>query len=75
MLPILEAKIVLMMMVWKVIFFSQSADVLKSPTINNNSVAPKLAYIHEQFFVKFDGSCQVKQNGSAFNKNILNICC
>ena len=56
-------------------------DALKSPSINNNSLAPKLEYIDENFFVKFggsclvklDGSCLVKENGLASNEKILNI--
>ena len=48
-------------------------NALKSPNINNNSLAPKLEYIDGKIFVKLDGSCLVKQNGLASNKKILNI--
>ena len=48
-------------------------DALKFPTVNKNSLAPKLEYIDKKCFVKFDGSCLVKQNGLASNKKILNI--
>ena len=51
-----------------------SDEVIKSPTINNNSLAPKLEYIDKDMFVKFNGSCLIKQNKFTFNKKILNIC-
>ena len=51
----------------------QSDEMLKSLTINNNSLAPKLEYIDKYMFVKFDGSCLVKQDKSMFNKKVLNI--
>ena len=44
-------------------------DALKSPTINNNSLTPKLEYIDKKIFVKFDESCLVKQNGLASIKH------
>ena len=89
--PILEAKIILVIMVYKIYLVFQPInrcfkkinktkiisswkskglfiDALKSPTVNNDSLAPKLTYIEERFFVKLDGSCLVKQNGLAFNK-------
>ena len=51
-----------------------SDEVIKSPTINNNSVAPILEYIYKTVFVKFNGSCLIKQNKFTFNKKILNAC-
>ena len=42
-------------------------------TINNNSLAPKLEYTYKNMFVKFNGSCLIKQNKFTFNKKILNI--
>ena len=48
-------------------------DVSKSPTINNNSLAPKLKNINKKMFVKFNGSCLIKQNKSTFNRKIVNI--
>ena len=35
-------------------------EVIKSPTINNNSLASKLEYIEKNMFVKFNGSCLIK---------------
>ena len=49
-----------------------SDEVIKSPTINNN-LAPKLEYIDKNMFVKFNGSCLIKQNKFTFNKKILHI--
>ena len=50
-----------------------SDEVIKSPTINNNSLAPTLEYIDKNMFVKFNGSCLIKQNKLTFNKKIGNI--
>ena len=50
-----------------------SGEVIKSPTINNNSLATKLEYMNKKIFVKFNGSCLVKQNKSTFNRKIVNI--
>ena len=50
-----------------------SSDVIKSPAINNNILAPKLEYINKKMFVKFNGSCLIKQNKSIFNRKIVNI--
>ena len=44
-----------------------------SPTINNNSLASKHGYIDKNMFVKFNGSCLIKQNKSTFNRKIVNI--
>ena len=44
-----------------------SDEVLKHP-INNNSLAPKLEYVSEKMFVKFDGSCLIKQDEFTFKK-------
>ena len=46
----------------------QSDEILKSLTINNSSLAPKLEYIEKYMFLKFNGSCLVKQNKFTFNK-------
>ena len=43
-----------------------SNDVIKSPTVNNDSLAPKLEYINKKIIVKFNGSCLIKQNKSTF---------
>ena len=43
-------------------------DIIKSPTINNKSLAPILEYIDKGMFVKFNGSCLIKQNKFTFNK-------
>ena len=48
-------------------------DVIKSPTTDNNSLAPKLECINKKMLVKFNGSCLIKQNKSTFNKKIVNI--
>ena len=45
-----------------------SDEVIKSPTINNNIFAPKLEHIDKKMFVKFNGSCLIKQNKFTFNK-------
>ena len=37
-----------------------SDEVIRSPTINNNSLAPTLEYIGKNIFVKFNGSCVIK---------------
>ena len=47
-----------------------SDEVIKSPTISNNSLAPKLKYINKNMFVKFNESCLIKQNKFTFNKKI-----
>ena len=49
------------------------AEVLKPPTINNNSLAPKLEYIDEKKFVKFNGSSLIKHDGLTSNKKIVNV--
>ena len=54
-------------------FKGLSDKLIKSPTINNNSLAPKLEYIEKNIFVKFNGSCLIKQNKFTFNKKRLNI--
>ena len=36
-------------------------------------MAPKLEYIDKDMFVKFNGSCLIKQSKFTFNKKILNI--
>ena len=48
-------------------------EVLKSPNINNNSLASKLEYTDEKNFAKFNGSCLIKQDGLTSNKKIVNI--
>ena len=48
-------------------------DVIKSPTINNNILVPKVEYINKNMFVKFNESCLIKQNKSTFNRKIVNI--
>ena len=49
---------------------------MESPTVNNNSLAPTLEYIDKNIFVKFSGSCLIKQNKFTFNKkNIKHIHC
>ena len=45
-----------------------SDEVIKSATINNNSLAPTLEYIDKNMFVKFDGNCLIKQDEFTFNK-------
>ena len=50
-----------------------SDDVIKVSAVNNNSLAPKLEYINKRMFVKFNGSCLIKQNKSTFNRKIVNI--
>ena len=45
----------------------------KSPTINNNSLAPTLEYIDKNMFVKFNRSCLMKQNKFRSNKKAVNI--
>ena len=50
-----------------------SDDVIKSPAINNDIVAPILEYINKKMFLKFNGSCLIKQDKSLFNKKIVNI--
>ena len=50
-----------------------SDEVINCPTINNNSLAPKLEYINKRMFVKFNESCLIKQNKSTFNRKIVNI--
>ena len=43
-------------------------EVIKSPIINNESLAPTFEYIDKRMFVKFNGSCLIKQNKFTFNK-------
>ena len=50
-----------------------SDDAIKSPTIIDNILAPKLEYINKKMFVKFNGSCLINQNKSTFNRKIVNI--
>ena len=50
-----------------------SDEVIKCPTINNNSLAPTLENIAKNMFVKFDGSCLIKQDEFTFNKKTINI--
>ena len=50
-----------------------SDEVIQSPTINNNSLAPKLEYLGKKMFVKFDGSCLLKQGKFTFNEKTVNI--
>ena len=45
-----------------------SDEVIKSPTINNNSLAPTLGYAGEKMYVKLSGRCLIKQNKFTFNK-------
>ena len=49
-----------------------SDEIIKSPTVNNNSLAPKLECIEKSMFVKSNGSCLIKKKFT-FNKKILNI--
>ena len=56
---------------WK--YKGLSDTVIKSPTVNNNSLAPKLEYINKKMFQKFNGSCLIKRNKSTFNRKIVNI--
>ena len=58
-------------MSWKSEGFSNY--IIKSPTINNNILAPKFEYIDKKMFVKFNGSFLIKQNKSTFNRKIVNI--
>ena len=44
------------------------SDEVVKPPITNNSLAPKLEYVGEKIFVKFDGSCLIKQDEFTFNK-------
>ena len=41
-----------------------SDEVIKSPTINNNSLAPKLEYIEKDMFAKFNGSYLINKINS-----------
>ena len=50
---------------WKSIGLSD--EVIKSPTINNNSLAPTLEYIDKNMSVKFTGNCLIKQNKFTVN--------
>ena len=50
-----------------------SDGVIKSPTVNNNILASKLEHINKKMFVKFNGSCLIKQNKFTFNRKIVNI--
>ena len=50
-----------------------SDEVIKSPTIDNNSLAPKLEYLDKKMLVKFDESCLVKQDEFTFNEKTANI--
>ena len=45
-----------------------SEEVIKSPAINNNSLAPTLGYADEKMYVKFNRSCLIKQDKFTFNK-------
>ena len=48
-------------------------EVIKSPTINNNSIAPKLQYLDKKVLVKFDGNFIIKQDKFIFNEKTVNI--
>ena len=50
-----------------------SNEVIKSPTINNNSLAKKLEHINKKMCVKFNGNSLIKQNKPKFNRKIVNI--
>ena len=50
-----------------------SDEVMKHPTINNNSLAPTLEYDGKRMHVKFNGSCLIKQDKFTFNKKSVNI--
>ena len=50
------------------------SDEVFKPPINNNSLAPILEYVSIKMFVKFDGSCLIKQDEFTFNKKAVNIC-
>ena len=50
-----------------------SDEVIKSPTINNNSLAPKLEYVEKNMLVKYNGSFLIRQNKFTFNKKILTV--
>ena len=50
-----------------------SDEVIKTPIINNNSLAATLEYIDKSMFVKFNGSCLIKQDEFTFNKKTVNI--
>ena len=52
---------------------SLSNTVIKSPTINNNNLAPTFEYINKKMFLKLNGRCLIKQNKSTFNRKILNV--
>ena len=47
-----------------------SNEVVKPP-INNNSLAPKLEYVSEKMFVKFDESCLIKQDEFTCDKKTV----
>ena len=49
------------------------AKIIKSPTINNNSLVPTLGYAGEKMYVKFNGSCLIKQDKFTVNKKAVNI--
>ena len=44
-----------------------SDEIIKPPTINNNSLAPTLEYTGKRMSVKFNGSCLIKQDQFIFN--------
>ena len=48
-------------------------EVIKPPTKNNNSLAPTLQDDGERMYVKFNGSCLIKQDKFTFNKKSVNI--
>ena len=48
-------------------------DAIKSPAINNNSIAPKLEHLDQKIFVKFDGNCLIKQEKFTLNEKTVNI--
>ena len=50
-----------------------SDKVIKPPIINNNSFAPTLRYDAERMYLKFNGSCLIKQDKLTFNKRTVNI--
>ena len=50
-----------------------SDEVIKFPTINHKSLAPKLEYLDKKMFVKFDGSCPIKRDKLTFNEKTVNM--
>ena len=50
-----------------------SDEVIKSPTRNNNSLAPNLEYFDKKMSLKFDGNCLIKLDKFTFNEETVNI--